>query len=225
MRVSISRTEIRVIEAGFSVDLNGAVVQNLDVFEGVSSNASAQSCLPALKTLLLTHGSHDGMLSLALNGADNPFSAMIRPRMAALHAAFLASDPDAAALASAAIAGCGIGLTPSSDDMLLGYVCVYYPLARTKGLKRKEALAMGRSACYAASEKTNDISGAFLIRCGDGLLSQNILDLLNVIFSGASAEQLQAPVSRLLSIGSSSGSDILCGIVLSLQTQGSAPLT
>jgi hypothetical protein len=143
--------------------------------------------------------------------------------MAALHAAFLASDPDAAALASAAIAGCGIGLTPSSDDMLLGYVCTYYPLARVKGLKRREAPAMGRSACYAAAERTNDISGAFLIQCGDGLASQNILDLLNVIFSGAPAEQLQTPVSRILSIGSSSGSDIFCGIVLSLQTQGSAP--
>ncbi|HWR20146.1 MAG TPA: DUF2877 domain-containing protein [Clostridia bacterium] len=222
MQACISRTGVQVIEAGLTIDFNSAIVKNLDVFEVVSYKPPAQSCLPVLKALLLAEGNLDGMLPLALDTVDNPFSAMIRPRLTALHAAFKALDREKAASAATAIAGLGIGLTPSSDDMLLGYVCAYYPLGEAKGLKHEEVLALGRSACYAAAEKTNDISGNFLLRCGDGLVSQFISDLFNILFSGVPAKRLQAPVSRILSIGSASGSDILSGIVLSLQIHGGA---
>lgn len=222
MQACISRTGVQVIEAGFTIDINSAIVKNLDVFEGVSYKPPAQSCLPVLKALLLAEGNLDGMLPLALDTPDNPFSAMIRPRLTALHDAFNALDYEKAASAATAIAGLGIGLTPSSDDMLLGYVCAYYPLAKAKGINREEALALGKSACCAAAEKTNDISGNFLLRCGDGLISQCISDVLNVLFSSASSDRIKKPVTRILGIGSASGSDILCGIVLSMQIHGGA---
>ncbi|HWS29032.1 MAG TPA: DUF2877 domain-containing protein [Clostridia bacterium] len=220
MRASVSRAGIQVPEADFEVDFGGAEVRSLDTWEKVSGNVPARLGLPALKALLCEQGNGESMLPLALARADTPYSAMIRPRLPALHEAFLALDPSAAALAAQAIAGCGIGLTPSSDDMLLGYVCAYYPLARAKGLDREETLFMGRSALYAAAEKTNDISGAFLRQCGDGLASQAILDLLHALFSGAPEQRLHASALRILHIGAASGADILTGIVLSLQTHG-----
>jgi hypothetical protein len=222
MQARITRTELQVIDAGFTVDFNNTIVKNLDVFGRASYKSPEQSCLPTLKALLLAEGNLDGMLPLALNTVDNPFSFMIRPRLTALHAAFSAMDMEKAASAAAAIAGLGIGLTPSSDDMLLGYVYTYYPLAEAKGFKRADALAIGQSACYAAAKKTNDISGNFLLRCGDGLISQFMSDLLNVLFSGAPPNRLKLPVTRILRIGSASGSDILCGIVLSMKIHGGA---
>ncbi|MEA4969106.1 MAG: DUF2877 domain-containing protein [Candidatus Pelethousia sp.] len=218
MRAAISRAAMRVDEAGFAVDFSTARPTNLDIWQLALTQLPTQERLSALKALLFAQGSTEGMRSLAVGGADNPFSAMIRPRLCALHAAFLSGEPQQAGPAAAAIAGCGPGLTPSSDDMLLGYVCAFYALARQAGQAREAALAMGRAACRAAAAKTNAISGAFLLQCGEGLASQNMLDLFNALFSDALGERLEAPAGRILSIGAASGADILTGVVLSLQT-------
>ena len=218
MRAAISRAGMRVDEAGLAVDLSAARPVNLDIWQLDLTVPPAAECLAALEALLFAEGSAEGMRPLAVGGADNPFSAMIRPRLCALHTAFLSGEPQKAGEAAAAIAGCGPGLTPSSDDMLLGYVCAFYALAFQAGQGHEAALAIGRAACKAAAAKTNAISGAFLLQCGEGLASQNILDLFYALFSGSPGELAEAPARRILSIGAASGADILTGVVLSLQT-------
>lgn len=220
MRVRVSRAGLWVNEAGFAVDFTGAAVCSLDIFEQAGGAAKARNCLEELITLLKREGSAEGMLPLAIGGEDTPYSAIIRPRLGALHSAFRALNAEAAVGAAAALAGCGPGLTPSSDDMLLGYVCAFYALKRRMGQAREALLPVGQAACGAAAGKTNEISGSFLRQCGHGLASQNILDFFNCIFSDAPGERVEEAALRILQTGATSGSDILTGIVLSLQTHG-----
>ena len=101
------------------------------------------------------------------------------------------------------IAGCGQGLTPSSDDLLTGY---FLCAVSWRGRNAVQA------AADRAARRTNDISGAFLASAGEGLYSEDILSLVRVLKADGSAEAVSAALDRVASFGSSSGCDFLTGL-------------
>lgn len=67
------------------------------------------------------------------------------------------------------MAGCGTGLTPSSDDLLCGYLAGIWPVW-PRSLVRRVA--------DKAASRTNDISGALLRQAGAGRFSWDILQVI-----------------------------------------------
>ena len=65
---------------------------------------------------------------------------------------------------------------------------------------------------YAARVKTNVISGSFLVRSSQGLLSADVLDTVGQLFSNGPTQSLESAASRVISFGETSGTDILSGI-------------
>ena len=130
----------------------------------------------------------DGLSPLALNRVEGPFATLLVPRLEVLRRAVRAGDSTAALAAARRVAGCGPGLTPSSDDLL------------TAGLAR------------AAAEETNDISAALLLRAGDGLYSEDVLALIACLRHGRDGQELTACLLRVARFGSSSGYDFLTGV-------------
>lgn len=64
----------------------------------------------------------------------------------------------------------------------------------------------------AARVKTNVISGSFLIRSSQGLLSADVLDTVGQLFSNGPTQSLESAASRVITFGETSGTDILSGI-------------
>jgi hypothetical protein len=115
------------------------------------------------------------------------------------------------------IAGGGIGLTPSSDDLLVGYLSVYLAESKTRGNSHfEEVLKLTQAMGEKAAEHTNQISGAFLRQCGRGLLSEDMAELFRTLYSASEADTVRLSGQRIIKVGSTSGIDMLTGVVLAL---------
>lgn len=94
--------------------------------------------------------------------------------------------------------GLGVGLTPSGDDYIVGYMAGYY--SQYKGI-----LSQFNTLSILAKEKTNEISASYIFNASNRFFKQEILDVVNNLDNEYYIEQL-------IKIGSSSGQDILYGI-------------
>ena len=142
------------------------------------------------------------------------YAAFLRPRLPQLFAAVAAGEAAQAGEAAAAIAGCGVGLTPSSDDLLTGYMAMLHALSAIGVLG--DVVPMTRAIASRAAQRTNRISGAFLLHSGEGYVSEDVLRLLALLCSGADGQRVRDAAARVAAFGSTSGSDILTGIVLAI---------
>ena len=211
-------TESGLAAAGLSVDWTGAEQIDLSV-DTVLQRTDASDVLldvsPVI-ALLREYPPDDGVSSLAAGGADSVYAAFLRPRMPELFRAFGRANEQAAIDAVRRIAGCGVGLTPSSDDLLTGYFAAVHMLCiagRADGGLR----TMLPSVAAAAAERTNAVSGAFLIESGEGLVSMDFRTLLSDLFTGAEGASVLQHARRVASFGSTSGRDMLTGLVLAIQ--------
>jgi len=117
-------------------------------------------------------------------------------------------DREAARLHGRALLGLGPGLTPSGDDFLLGLFAVLHidqsPCARFRGLCTDIVEDL--------EHRTNAISAAALTAAAQGRVRETIDTLLSALMTGDEATVRRA-LDRVLRIGSTSGRDIVSGIV------------
>lgn len=102
--------------------------------------------------------------------------------------------------------GFGSGLTPSSDDLLVGLLSVL-------DLLEHPYFATLQSACLNAVDRTTDVSRVMLQSACEHQYSQEIVELYSAINN---EKHIGEAISHLLSIGHSSGHDTLCGIYIGL---------
>ena len=105
--------------------------------------------------------------------------------------------------------GLGHGLTPSGDDFLTGASLVLnsqnYPFSEITQKFNKTILAN--------LANTNLISGNELSLAINGKSLEPILEFIQQLFDGKNKQEIQPNIDLILKIGSSSGSDILAGII------------
>lgn len=104
--------------------------------------------------------------------------------------------------------GLGIGLTPSGDDILTGMLLVLFDESTLK------------SIVLQASPNTNFISQHQLYFASQGLAKPSVLTVVQEIFSERMRlDVLEKAIRETLTIGSTSGHDLLSGIVAGLQVR------
>ena len=167
----------------------------------LSGVCSGSSALDALRSFLGRHTDR-GLTELAFGGRQSVYARFLAPRLERLRQ--VAKESDESLIAAAYdVAGCGEGLTPSSDDLLCGYLlCASF-------VRERDTV---RKAAYRAAERTNDISASLLRRAGDGLFSRDVLSLIDCLNKGEPAEETQTAIARVAAFGSSSGCDFLTGL-------------
>ena len=206
-----------VAAGAFAVDWRDAARFDLSV-----DTACAMAAVPAaidvggVLRVLGGYPPDDGLSPLVTGQSEGVYARFLRPRLPALFRAVAVAEGPAAVEAVKRIAGCGIGLTPSSDDLLTGYFAAVRVLARY-GRMDGRLPAMLPTLAAAAAERTNAVSGTFLKESGEGLVSRDFLRLLNSLFSGADEAAVQLDARRVASFGSTSGRDMLTGLVLAIQ--------
>ena len=222
MRARLTGRELRIGDA--EIALAGATPTDLSVRgalcpDGAAAAVEPQKHRPTLRpapllAVLASGRGEDGLSALVTRGKSNVYADFLAPRLPRLFAAVAAGDAAEAGEAAARIAGCGVGLTPSSDDLLTGYMAMLHALSAIGVLG--DIVPLTRAMAARAAQKTNRISGAFLLQSGAGYVSEDVLRLLQLLCSDSDAQQIERAAARVAAFGSTSGSDMLTGIVLAI---------
>ena len=105
------------------------------------------------------------------------------------------------------LVGLGVGLTPSGDDFLGGYLAGLFAHGY---LNEKNYQAMAPLA--KKSSQTTPLGGQFLRYACLGSFSEHIVELISAMQIGE-AQNILAHVRKVLTFGSSSGADTLAGLL------------
>ncbi len=218
MSVIASGEGIYLPQAEFSIDLRRSIVVDLSICNllGLSIPEKLQAKIAILKELVRAKGCKEDLSALVTEKYYNPCADAVKKRLPEFNKAMRAGDIQAVELAGA-LAGGGLGLTPSTDDLLVGYLSIYlaHTLAADYGFL-DTALILTKAMGREAAKHTNLISGAFLKQCGRGLLSENMIKLIVALYSDSKEEAVRLCGERILEFGSTSGTDILTGVILAL---------
>lgn len=106
--------------------------------------------------------------------------------------------------------GRGKGLTPSGDDLLMGYLFMLRSYEHPFLDKLTELLA-------AAQKRTTDVSGNYLAAMLSGYASSPFIALQQALQRESSEAELASVVEGLLAIGHTSGSDTCYGLLLGIE--------
>ena len=115
------------------------------------------------------------------------------------------ADLPAAKETASKLAGLGIGLTPSGDDIIMGALYaawIIHPL--------EIASVLGSEVADTASALTTSLSAAWLRSAGRGEASILWHNLFNAMLAD---DNLQYPITNILSVGHTSGADALTGFM------------
>ena len=204
-------------EARTQIDFSTAkrVDLQIDSIEFCDTEQIKETLLEQIITQLNTADAEAGLVSLVTGKTENHYTRFLRPRLETLLLAVSQGQYEEAARAAADCAGCGMGLTPSSDDLLSGYFATLHLLFRAR--KRIEAKSHICDMAQAAAEKTNRISATFLRQSGEALANEAICQLFRSVDAFPDTSLCARAIARVLAIGSTSGADMLTGTVLALR--------
>ena len=208
---------VSIPEANISLELVTAKPVDLSVDSIALGNVSqARTILTdRIADFLRDSDTECSLAPLVTGGEGNVYTRFLAPRVRHLFAMVSAEDWDKAAQAAADCASCGMGLTPSSDDLLSGYFLTLHLLYRAAN--RPEASAHIDAMARAAAKKTNRISATFLLQSGQALANSALLALFETAFSAQDDQTIRSDIRRVGEIGSTSGIDMLTGIMLALR--------
>ena len=123
-------------------------------------------------------------------------------------------DP-AAYLAAAKLIGLGTGLTPSGDDLLVGYLAGLWCTLRGLRDRRRFLASLGR-VVIDHSRGTNDISRTYLLHAARGQVASPLVAAAQAIRNEGEPDQLHQYIETAMHMGHSTGMDSLTGLLLGL---------
>lgn len=217
MAAAIQGGRITLEEANLALDLRTAEPQDLCVDSiAIHADGAARSALTGRIAACLDRADPAFSLApLATGRGENTYTRFLAPRLERLRAAVSAGTRDAAIETAGRMAGCGMGLTPSSDDLLTGYFLTHFLLCR--GERTAHLRDLIPRMAQAAAEKTNRVSATFLLQSGEGLANRAVFDLFRSVFQFHDEAAAGRAIERILTIGATSGADMLTGVSLALQ--------
>jgi len=110
------------------------------------------------------------------------------------------------------LVGCGPGLTPAGDDLLIGFLA---GLRATSGdcALRQAFLAELNATVREAATATNAISRAYLEHASDGAFAEPLVRLTRCIAEGAEEAEVNTAAHAALAVGATSGADGVRGLL------------
>lgn len=218
MHVLMGNEHIEIPDCELTLDLSQSTDYDLslDTIRAVFLPNDYDIRLRHILHIVETNARADDLSPLVVDTKPNQYSETIRPLLPKLHAAFRDQDPQACSEATSAIAGIGAGLIPSADRLLCGYIAGYAALSAALGRSFGRVLEMTRALASAAAAHTTELSGAFLLQSGEGIVSEDLYMLVRNVLSDAPYSVLVSTANRIAALPLGGGSDMLAGVYLSL---------
>jgi hypothetical protein len=123
-------------------------------------------------------------------------------------------DPDASIEAAHKMIGLGPGVTPSGDDVLIGFLAGLHSTVGNEQARLAFIQAFGESLSSLSME-TNEISRTYLYHAIHGRFSSSMIALLDAI-KGGREDQLLSAANAAMRVGHSSGMDSVTGLLVGL---------
>lgn len=117
--------------------------------------------------------------------------------------------------AISALIGLGPGLTPSGDDLLLGYMAGLWCAIREKKERIRFISDLGEVVIQ-HSRLTNDISRTYLHHAARGQVSSLLANLAEAISYGAKTDRLLDVAEAAMRVGHTSGMEAVTGLLMGL---------
>jgi len=124
-------------------------------------------------------------------------------------------DARAAKEAAQKMIGLGPGVTPSGDDILIGFLAGLHSTAGNEPERLAFIQSFGE-ALSNLSKETNEISRTYLYHAIHGQFSSSIVSLIDAVRDGEE-ERLLSAVKDALRVGHSSGMDSVTGLLIGLR--------
>jgi hypothetical protein len=118
------------------------------------------------------------------------------------------------------IIGLGPGVTPSGDDILIGFLAGLHSLVRNEKERQIFIQTFGKAILVQAKE-TNAISRTYLYHAVKGEFSSSIVELVGAIRDG-DVKRLLSAVGNAMNVGHSSGMDSITGLLIGLAAWGAS---
>lgn len=147
----------------------------------------------------------------------NRYSEFAWPRVNNLIWAIRQCDLIEIANASRGIAGFGPGLTPSSDDMLIGLMISLIYASYCYSWDKERVEAINSAILKGAEGRTTQLSYEMMGYAAKGEVTNNIHRLMSCIYSN-STKLIYENALDVMDYGETSGSDMLCGIYMGCKT-------
>lgn len=119
------------------------------------------------------------------------------------------------AAAVKALIGLGSGLTPSGDDLLVGYMAGLWCTARDRNARAQFISGLGKTIID-LSPDTNDISRTYLYHAVHGQVSSRLADLAEAVARGENLIRLLNIAEAAMRVGHTSGMDAVTGTLVGL---------
>lgn len=117
------------------------------------------------------------------------------------------------------LAGLGPGLTPSGDDVLVGFAAVMFLLSEQLSADSVSRCYIAEMIADIACPRTTLLSGSFLVCAARGEVSESLHHvLLGLRLPLEESETVVKAAERVLDFGATSGSDTLVGVLAGLRT-------
>ena len=219
--VLIGEERIEIPACEFAVDLSQATDLDLSVetMQSLFLPMDLDIRMRHLLRVIESHGESYDISPLVTDAKSNDYCDAVRPLLDALHEAVCEQELAECEQTAAAIAGFGNGAIPSSDMLLCGYVAGYAALSAALGRSHQRVLSVTRALTSGAAARTTEASAALLLQSGEGLVSEDVFQLLRCIFSDASYQTTVAYANKVATAASGNGPDILTGIYLVVTKQ------
>ena len=216
MDVLLDRKGIAIPDADFSVDVTLAEDVDLSIECMVNLFLPVDISIRARyihRIIERCSASEDlSLLVIAPDSADE--LQRIKWSIQELSAAFFEQDLDHIEKAAGKCSGFGSGVVPASDALLCGYMACFSCLSYALGRSRDTVLGVTRAAASGAAANTNENGAAALLQAGEGIVREDVFQLLRSLFSDIPYTSLSAWGNRTAK--GSNGVNILVGISIAL---------
>ena len=164
---------------------------------------------------IIEHFSASEDLSLLVIAPDEAAELQrVKESLQDLSAAFFEQDMAHITNAAGKCSGFGSGVVPASDAMLCGYIACFSCLSYALGRSRETVLNMTRAAASGGAANTNENGAAALLQAGEGIVREDVFQLLRSLFSDIPYTSLSAWGNRTAK--GANGVNILVGISIAL---------
>jgi hypothetical protein len=210
--VTVAEGKLRVGD-GVVMQWTTAVTWQASLSRFAEADGNLQARLDWTWSYLGRNGVQGGIVGQDLS--DNSFARMmsvtLQERSGSLLEALEQMRMTSACQHAKSIIGLGPGLTPAGDDFLVGLFAVL----NLPGSPCCGWLGGGKDVLSHAEQSTNAISLAALTPAAYGHVRESISRLIETLICGTPATLTEA-LDRVLAIGSTSGSDLVAGILAGL---------
>jgi hypothetical protein len=111
--------------------------------------------------------------------------------------------------------GLGSGLTPSGDDLLVGYIAGLWCTVRDENSRAQFTSSLAKTIIR-ISRQTNDISRTYLYHAARGQVSSRLANLAEAIRYGENPDRLLVIAETAMRVGHTSGMDAVTGLLIGL---------